>query len=145
MSSIKRIIQFSACIFITVAFLGCATAPTPQPKRAYYPKLPPGVTTLEAAIEDLATLLKTPLIYIEYGETDYKVHAGRRGQALKKDASPSYESVIIDDESASRSASRLQGSKTFPSTLYSMKAYQSTSSWIVRQIAQPSQIEFLAL
>jgi tetratricopeptide (TPR) repeat protein len=104
MSSIKRTFLFSACFFITVALLGCATTSTPQPKKAYHPKLPPGVTTLEAAIEDLATLLKTPIIYIEYGETDYKVHAQdeeAKARLKERISYLSYESVIIDDEKVS--------------------------------------------
>lgn len=104
MSPIKRTFLFSACFFITVAFLGCATTPDPQPKRAYHPKLPPGVMTLDAAIEDLATLLKTPIIYIEYGETDYKVHAQdeeAKARLKERIRHLSYESVIIDNEKVS--------------------------------------------
>lgn len=68
MSSINRKVQFSICTFIMAAFLGCATTPAPRPEK-YYPKLPSGITTVEAAKEDLSAHLKAT---IKYGETYYK-------------------------------------------------------------------------
>jgi len=71
MNAIKRFFYFMMFTLVAAMLGGCATAP-----EIYYPTLPPGITTIEAAKEDLATLLKTPIrIYCWdagciYGEKD---------------------------------------------------------------------------
>jgi tetratricopeptide (TPR) repeat protein len=53
-----------------------AAASDNQTDNVYYPKLPPGITTIEAAKDDLATLFKTKAKFcIKYGETNYRATA----------------------------------------------------------------------
>ncbi len=58
MSLVKRVLGFSSCIFIMIAFIGCATSASNNlQSEVYQPKLPAGIETFEAAKKDLAGLL----------------------------------------------------------------------------------------
>lgn len=72
MSLINKKVQLGICTFIIAAFGGCATTPASAPEK-YYPQIPSGITTVEAAKEDLSARLKAPAKFcIDYGETNYK-------------------------------------------------------------------------
>ena len=61
MSQFKHVSVLSACIFIMVAFAGCAGSnfdADNTPVAAYHPKLPAGIETFDAARKDLARLLE---------------------------------------------------------------------------------------
>lgn len=55
---VKRGLGVSVCVFMMGAFLGCDGPQTKSLDTAYYPKLPAGIETFEAAIKDLAGLLE---------------------------------------------------------------------------------------
>ncbi|MFA7346390.1 MAG: tetratricopeptide repeat protein [Desulfurivibrionaceae bacterium] len=73
MDTIKRVLVSAVLVLLIAIWGGCAAAPaaTPEPEM-YYPKLPPGITTIEEAKQDLAILLKeVDVIY--YGRSSFKL------------------------------------------------------------------------
>lgn len=73
MDTIKRFFISAVLVLLITIWGGCAAAPaaTPEPE-IYYPKLPPGITTIEEAKQDLAILLKE-LYGIFYYGSDFKL------------------------------------------------------------------------
>jgi tetratricopeptide (TPR) repeat protein len=62
MDTTKRILVSAVLVFLIAICGGRAAAPAAKPEpEIYYPKLPPGITTIEEAKEDLARLLKNQL------------------------------------------------------------------------------------
>jgi tetratricopeptide (TPR) repeat protein len=94
MNAIKRFFEFIILVFFMAMFLGCATSNygNVQSKDVipvgykYYPKLPPGITSLDAARKDLDEFLKDEKISSPgikyYGQPD--INEPGREKDLKK-------------------------------------------------------------
>lgn len=75
MDTIRRFLVSVVFVLLIAIWGGCAAAPaaTPEPKpEIYYPKLPPGITTIEEAKQDLAILLKEVDV-IFYDRSSFKL------------------------------------------------------------------------
>jgi len=92
MDTIKRVLISAVLVLLVVIWGGCAAAATAKPEpELYYPKLPPGITTIEEAKQDLAILLKE-VSYLFYDWSKFKLP----GDGVLQEVYGKYPSMSID-------------------------------------------------
>ena len=85
MHSLKTFSQLFITILLATLVAGCVSAPPPLPPRpssdfAYYPKVQPGITTVEAAKSDLALMLKDTDINVRRDKKQKPYQFANRGE-----------------------------------------------------------------